>query len=171
MTPLINRTLITPRLFREGARRQLARKYNRLTVKVGLVLLLVLALLGLLTWKLCGTMAPMGMEVLLFALVLGWIRFSLPRSEWKRAYRAMVQRSGGGTPCRELRFEEDRLLIQPEPGEALCIPYAQITDIRQTRHALVLTCADGTGVLVDKAGFTAGDAQQALELLRSAKKQ
>ncbi|MCD8142773.1 MAG: YcxB family protein [Clostridiales bacterium] len=168
--PLVrNHTKITLRLFREGARPQLRQKYNRMTAKVALALLAALAVLAVLMWFLSGSFSALGMEVVLYVLILGWIRIALPRTECKRAYQAMVNRCGGGTPCRELLFYEDCLLVQPEMEEAISIPYEAVTAVRETKHALTLSYTEGATVLIDKAGFLQGGVEDVRALLAGAK--
>ncbi len=168
--PLVrNHTEITLRLFREGARPQLRQKYNRMTAKVALALLAALAVLAVLMWFLSGSFSALGMEAVLYVLVLGWIRIALPRMECKRAYQAMVNRCGGGTPCRELLFYEDCLLVQPETEEAISIPYEAVTAVRETKHALTLSYTEGATVLIDKAGFLQGGVEDVRALLAGAK--
>ncbi|MCD7857431.1 MAG: YcxB family protein [Clostridiales bacterium] len=168
--PLVrNHTEITLRLFREGARPQLRQKYNRMTVTVALALLAALAVLAVLMWFLSGSFSALGMEAVLYVLILGWIRIALPRTECRRAYQAMVNRCGGGTPCRELLFYEDCLLVQPEMEEAISIPYEAVTAVRETKHALTLSYTEGATVLIDKAGFLQGGVEDVRALLAGAK--
>ncbi|MCD8342436.1 MAG: YcxB family protein [Clostridiales bacterium] len=169
--PLVrNHTEITLRLFREGARLQLRQKYNRMTAKVALALLAALAVLALLMWFLSGSFSALGMEAVLYVLILGWIRIALPRTECKRAYQAMVSRCGGGAPCRELLFYEDHLLVQPETEEAISIPYEAITAVRETKRTLTLSYTEGATVLLDKAGFLQGGVEDVWALLTGAGK-
>ncbi len=168
--PLVrNHTEITLRLFREGARPQLRQKYNRMTAKVALALLAALAVLAVLMWFLSGSFSALGMEAVLYVLILCWIRIALPRTECRRAYQAMVNRCGGGTPCRELLFYEDCLLVQPEMEEAISIPYEAVTAVRETKHALTLSYTEGATVLIDKAGFLQGGVEDVRALLAGAK--
>lgn len=164
--PLVrNHTEISLRLFREGARPQLRRKYNRMTATVALALLAALAVLAVVMWFMSGSFSALGMEAVLYVLVLGWIRIALPRMECKRAYQAMVNRSGGGALCRELLFYEDHLLVQPETEEAVSIPYEAVTEVRETKHALTLSYTEGARVLVDKDGFLQGSVEDVRALL------
>ncbi|MCD8189051.1 MAG: YcxB family protein [Clostridiales bacterium] len=165
--PLVrSHTDITPELFREGAKAQLNQKYNRMAAKVALALLAALVVLAVLMVQLSGSPASLGFEVVIFALVLGWIRIALPRTECKRAYRAFESRCGGFTG-REISFFEGHLLVEPEMGEPLSIPYAEVAGVHETRRTLTLTCADGSRVLLDKEGFQPGELETVRELLKT----
>ncbi|MCD7858405.1 MAG: YcxB family protein [Clostridiales bacterium] len=162
--PLVcNHTEITQELFREGAKAQLNQKYNRMAAKVALALLAALAVLAVLMRLMSGDFASLGFELIIFALVLGWIRIALPRVECKRAYQAFESRCGGFTG-REVSFFEDHLLVEPETGESVSVAYEDITDVQETQHTLTLTYGGGT-VLLDKEGFSQGSAAEARALL------
>ncbi|MCD8146993.1 MAG: hypothetical protein LUD84_06940 [Clostridiales bacterium] len=163
--PLVrNHTEITQELFREGANAQLNRKYNRMAAKVALALLAALAVLAVLMRLMSGGLASLGFELVIFALVLGWIRIALPRTECKRAYQTFESRCGGFTG-REVSFYEDHLLVQPEMEEPVTILYAEITDVQETKHTLTLICGDDTSVLLDKAGFLLGGVEDVRALI------
>ncbi len=163
--PLVrNHTEMTPDLFREGAKFQLNQKYNRMTAKVAVALLAALAVLAVLMVLLSGSVLSLAFEGVIFALVLGWVRIALPRTECKRAYRAFESRCGGFTG-REFSFYEDHLLVEPEMGESVTVPYGEVTGFHETRRTLTLSCADGTRVLLDKEGFQPGSVEDVRKLL------
>ncbi len=163
--PLVcNHTEITQELFREGAKAQLNQKYNRMAAKVAVALLAALAVLAALMVLHTGGGHSLVFEGVIFVLVLGWIRIALPRTECKRAYRAFESRCGGFTG-REISFYGDHLLVEPEMGETLSIPYAEIVGVHETRRTLTLTCADDSRVLLDKEGFPSGGLEEVKNLL------
>ncbi|MCD7821985.1 MAG: YcxB family protein [Clostridiales bacterium] len=166
--PLVcNHTEVTQELFREGAKFQLNQKYNRMTAKVAVALLAALAALAVLMVLLSGGVLSLAFEGVIFVLVLGWFRIALPRTECKRAYRAFESRCGGFTG-REVSFYEDHLVVQPEAGETVAVPYGEVTGLHETRRTLTLTCADGTSVLLDKEGFLQGGTADVESLLGGA---
>ncbi|MCC8130128.1 MAG: YcxB family protein [Clostridiales bacterium] len=149
----INLTEITEARFHDGAKAILNRKYNRLTAKVAVVLLAVLAVLYLVVCLTDGNPAILGGEVILYAAVLIWLRVVLPRTEEKKSYRALSQ---NGLPRRETFFYEDNLIVRSGAGEETEILYSDIVSRRETAHQLILACANGSEVLLDKEGFSVG---------------
>ncbi|MCD7760334.1 MAG: YcxB family protein [Clostridiales bacterium] len=158
----VNTVEMTEAVFHEGARAVLNRKYNRLTAKVAGVLLAVLAVLYLMVSLTDGNAAILGGEVILYAAVLIWLRVVLPRTEEKKAYRALSQ---NGLPRRETSFYEDRLIVRSGTGEETEIAYSDIISRRETAHLLILTCANGSEVLLDREGFSVGDSDTMAQLL------
>ncbi|MCC8181985.1 MAG: YcxB family protein [Clostridiales bacterium] len=158
----VNTVEITEARFREGAKAILNRKYNRLTAKVAVVLLAVLAVLYLIVCLTDGNPAILGGEVILYAAVLIWLRVVLPRTEEKKSYRALSQ---NGLPRRETFFYEDRLVVRPGAGEETEILYSDIVSQRETAHLLILTCASGSEVLLDKEGFSTGSPAEVCHLI------
>ncbi|MCD8382114.1 MAG: YcxB family protein [Clostridiales bacterium] len=127
------------------------------------VLLAVLVVLYLVVRMTDGNTAILGGEVILYAAVLIWLRVMLPRTEEKRAYRALAR---DGLPRRESFFCEDHLVVRTGTGEETEIPYNDIVSLRETPHLLILTCTNGSEVLLDRAGFSTGSPAEVCQLTR-----
>lgn len=158
----VNTVEMTEAVFHEGARAVLNRKYNRLTAKVAVVLLAVLAVLYLIVTLTDGNAVILGGEVILYAAVLIWLRVVLPRTEEKKAYRVLSQ---NGLPRRETSFYENRLIVRSGAGEETEILYSDITSRRETARLLILTCSNGSEVLLDKEGFSTGSPAEVCGLI------
>lgn len=161
----INQVEITKELFNEGAQQILTRKYNLLAKKIAVALFVVLIILAVLSRIMSGGFSMLIGEIVIFLAVLGWIRFYLPRNERKRSYQTMLNNCGGTAPRREVLFYDGSLTVHPQEGKPISVPYGDIVGIRSTKHLLILTCENGSEILLDKQGFTLGSAKQIEEML------
>lgn len=158
---VVNHTEITQSLFYEGARQPLSRKYRRLTLKIGCILLTALLLLAALSLRLGGSYATLAGEALLLLVVLLWVRWVLPRMERKRAFQALERR---GPLVRTTQFGSEALSVHSGNGEETLIPYHEVTGVRLTKHLLILSRQAGPEVLLARDGFSTGTEDQVLAL-------
>lgn len=55
-------------------------------------------------------------------------------------------------------------------GTLKTVPYGDVLQIRETKNLVMLICADKTGIMVAKKGFTLGNYEEITALIRSASK-
>lgn len=150
----INKITITEKLFNEAALPVLKKKYNRLALNVGGILIGLLLIISLIMGIIGGTLVMILGEIVIVAAVLCYIRFYLLSSERKRAYRQMTE---SGTPSRETTFYSDHFNILSDESKENIFDYDDVLSTRQTQNLLILTLKEGKEVLLDRNGFTAGD--------------
>lgn len=159
-----NRFTITRDLFVEGMLRISKDGYGKFAARSMAVLLgvwLILLVFALVTG---GDVAHTMLLLVLLLLIGWWLCVLMPRSNARRAYKALEQKSGGEME-RITRFYADHLRI----GEDCVIPYDRITRIRRSRRLLILTCEDKVGVLLELKGFTLGNEETIWALIQSAR--
>lgn len=157
-----NRTLVTKSLFFEAM--SAAGKAKTSGLRAVLVLaVLWLALLGLTLWQ-GMPLASAFIELAVIAAVGFWILAILPRGQYRKAFLLLEKRSHGQME-RTLTFFPDQFFVV-SGGEKLRFSYSEIVSWKETKHLLVLTCADKTGIMMDKQGFSKGDAQTVIHKLQ-----
>lgn len=157
-----NTTTITKSLFFEAM--AAADNYRASALRgLGVLLLAWLALLGVTVY------AGMNMSITMIELALIgaagiWMLVILPRHKYTRAYNAMENKCGGNME-RTVYFFEEHCEVHAASG-VTSIGYDEINQVTQSKHALVLTAEDKTGVMAALDGFTVGDAQTVKEMIR-----
>ena len=133
--------------------------------KLGLVLLLLVAVLagGSLLLGMGGF--SVAMELLLLGFMALWLTVLFPRSSAKTAYKALV-RKNGAEPERITRFYEDHLEIEG-PGVRASLGYEQVVQIKRTKHLLLLFTDEKGGVLLRPEAFTKGDESLVRQLIEA----
>lgn len=149
----VNKITITEKVFNEAAVPILKKKYNRLALKVGGILIGLLFIISLITGIVEGSPVMIFGEIVSVAAVLCYVRFYLLSSERKRAYKQM---SKGGTPSRETFFYDSYFNILSDEDKEDMFDYDDVLSTRQTRNLLILTLKEGKEVLLDRSGFTSG---------------
>lgn len=161
-----NRFHLTRALFFEGMARISRDTYGKWARKFTLVFLIVWAVMAILLLCIGGTIGQALIYLALVAVICLWLNLLAPRSQAKKAWKALVSRCGED-PERITRFYGEHLEI--DAGGALkTIPYTDILEIKQTKGLLVLVCADKVGVMAAKDGFVSGSAENVLALLQGA---
>lgn len=150
----VNRITITENIFNEAAVPILKKKYNRLAINVGGILIGLLLIISMLTGIIQGSPVMIFGEIVIIAAVVCYIRFPLLSNERKRAYRQM---SHGGTPNRETRFFSRDFHVLSDKSREDVFDYDDVLSTRQTQNLLILTLKEGKEVLLDRGGFTEGD--------------
>ncbi len=153
-TIAVNKITITEKVFNEAAVPILKKKYNRLVINVGGILIGVLFLISIVTGIANGTPVMILGEFVIIAAVLCYIRFYLLSNERKRTYKQM---SVGGTPSRETFFYSDHFNVLSDENKEDIFDYEDVLSTRQTQNLLILTLKEGKEVLLDRNGFTEGD--------------
>ncbi len=153
-TIAVNKITITEKVFNEAAVPILKKKYNRLVINVGGILIGVLFLISIVTGIANGTPIMILGEFVIIAAVLCYIRFYLLSNERKRTYKQM---SLGGTPSRETFFYSDHFNVLSDENKEDIFDYEDVLSTRQTQNLLILTLKEGKEVLLDRNGFTEGD--------------
>lgn len=160
-----NRIVITKSLFTEGRLAMSRESYGKAANKIGAALLLLLLVLVAGSLLLGLSIASVGMEVLILGVMVFWLFYGFPRSNAKQAYKALTKKCGD-EPERVTRFFADRLEIEG-PGVHEVIPYAQIEQVRRTKHLLILVTEEKGGVLLKPDGFIIGSEAVVHELLNT----
>ena len=151
-TIAVNKITITEKVFKEAAAPILRKKYNKLVLYVGGILIGMLLLISLVMGIANGPVVIIG-EVVIIAAVLCYIRFCLPSNERRRAYKQM---SAGGTPNRETVFYSDHFSVAADDDKEDSFDYEDVLSTRSTRNLLILTLKEGKEVLLDRNGFIEG---------------
>lgn len=147
----VNKIAITEKVFKEAAMPILRKKYNKLVLYVGGILIGLLLLISIVLGIANGPIVIIG-EVVIIAAVLCYIRFCLPANERRRAYKLM---SVGGTPSRETTFYSDHFNVSSGDKED-SFDYEDVLSTRETRNLLILTLKEGKEVVLDRGGFSEG---------------
>ena len=92
-----------------------------------------------------------------------WLCVYIPRNQAKRAWKVMESKSGGELE-RVTSFFPDRLEIGS--GGETVIPYADVLQMLDTEHLLILTCKEKVGVLLARNGFETGDIDAVRALIK-----
>ena len=153
---------ITQKLCAEAARPRLRRKYNRLVLRLGAVLL-ALWLAMLLYLAVTGGLGNPVLygELAVFALALLWVRFYLPRNEGKRIWND-IQRT---SIHRNFSFYADRIILRIGNEPPRMMDNAEITGYRRTRNLLILATRDGQEILLETTSFTLGSDAVVVQML------
>lgn len=165
----VNRFTVTRELFAESHAAVFSRQRQKMLLYSGLVFFAFgLASLALrarfpMASVLCVPLLLTGAFVVLWAL-------TLERSELRRKYKAF--RARGGESCgRTITCYRNLLTVETGEGEPREIDYPDIREHRQTEHLYLLICADHTGVMLAKDGFTEGNWQDLLRAIERAKEE
>lgn len=158
----INKITITEKVFKEAAAYILRKKYNRLVINVGAILIVLLLLITLITGLSNGGLVMISGEIVIVAAVLCYIRFCLLSNERKRAYKQMA---ASGTPSRETFFYSGHFNVLSEENKEDIFDYEDVISTRQTHNLLILTLKDNKEVLLDRNGFTEGSEEAVLAMI------
>ena len=159
----VNNITITEKVFGEAAAPILRKKYNKLVLSVGGILIGMLLLISLVMGIANGPIVIIG-EVVIIVAVLCYIRLCLPANERRRAYKMM---SANGTPSRETTFFNDHFSVRSDEDKQDEFDYEDVLSTRETRNLMILTLKEGKEVLLDRSGFTTGgEADVAAKFLR-----
>ncbi len=150
----INKITVTEKVFNEAADPILKKKYNRLVINTGGILIGLLFLISAVMGIADGSPVMILGEIVIIAAVLCYIRFYLLSSERKRTYRQMAM---GGTPSRETLFYSSHFNVLSDENKEDIFDYEDVLSTRQTQNLLILTLKEGKEVLLDRNGFTEGD--------------
>lgn len=161
-----NRFHMTKSLFFEGMTRISKDTYGQWAKKFTLVLLLVWAAAAMLLLCIGGTLAQGLIYLVPVSAICLWMNLLVPRRRAKKAWAALVNR-GGEDPERVTRFYEDHLMIEASGAEKI-FAYSDISEIKETKHLLVLICGEKQGILLTKDGFSLGDCEKVLALVQGA---
>lgn len=157
-----NTTTVTQKLFIEGM--TAADGYRKYVLKwMGILLALWVVLASFIVAQGMGFGMAL-MELGILAAVGVWLIFFLPRGKYKRAYASMERRYGGNMTRTVLFYKKECRMIAGETEVTLS--YEEIAAVKETRHTLVLTSPDKTGILISLDGFTKGDAESVQAQIR-----
>ena len=161
-----NRFVITKDEFVEGRLALSRDNFNAAAKKLGLVMLILLAVL--IGASILLGMGPfsVAMELLILRFMALWLLVLFPRSSAKTAYKALVKKAG--EPERTTRFYEDHLEIEG-PGVHAVLSYEQIVQIRRTKRLLILFTDEKGGVLLRPEAFTKGGEALVRQLIDAGK--
>lgn len=160
MRPLAeNHIQITKEYFNEYFNTISARNYRKAMKKIVIVLLILFG--GIAVFLLANGVSPFYLlsQSFFVVVILVWLLYFLPRSRRKNGYAAMCRRSGAGIPARKVLFFEDNMVVTSPAEKSLTIDYGEIAEIAETEHLYAIISKEKRCVLVDKNGFTVGDAK------------
>lgn len=165
MTPIAeNTTVITKKLFAEGMAaasdyKQGARKGLGL---VGIIWLVMMVF----TYSQGIDLSFMVMETLMLLAIALWLGVMYPKSQYTKAYKGM-RAKGEPEPVRVTKFYNRYCIIETEHGEVR-VDYSSVAKMERTKHLLVITCRDKSGMILDLQGFTVGDVKTVEGLIKDA---
>lgn len=162
-----NRFVISKSQFVEGRLALSRDSFGKAAKKLGLVMLILLAVL--IGGSVLLGMGPfsVAMELLILGFMALWLFVLFPRSSAKTAYKALIKKAGA-EPERITRFYEDRLEIEG-PGLQAALSYTQIARIQRTKQLLILITTEKGAVLLKPDGFTKGGEEEVRRLVEAGK--
>lgn len=160
-----NRTVINKQLFREGMLRVSKDNYGKAAKKSMLIFLGV--------WLLFAAVTLMGGSSILMTLgglalvgLIGlWICVYLPRYNAGRFWKAQEAKYGSVME-RLTRFYPDHLTVTGD-GVEKTISYTEISDIKESRHLIVLISQNNAGILLEKSGFSGLNQEEITTLIQN----
>lgn len=158
-----NTTIVTRKLFDEGM--TVANSYHTYALKwIGAlgVLWLLLAGFGLFV---SGTLGFALFELVLLLAAAVWMLVILPRRQFKRAFAALEQKTGGDM-ARTITFYETECVVEGS-GIYLQMDYEDVLTIKRSRNLLVLSGEEKTAVMAALDGFTKGDADTVIRQIEA----
>lgn len=161
-----NRFHLTKSLFFEGMARISKDTYGPWAKKFTLVLLLVWAAAAALLLCVGGSLVQGLIYLVPVSAICLWMNLLAPGRRAKKAWAALVNR-GGENPERITRFYEDHLIIEASGAEKE-FAYSDISEIKESKHLLVLMHGEKQGILLEKDGFSLGDCEKVLALIQGA---
>ena len=160
-----NRYTLTKALFDEGMKRVSKENYAGFAKKVTWIVLAAWLIMAVLTVVLGQGYSLLLIESVVTAAVLLWINLYLPWDKRRRAWKTLSEQVGE-TSERTIRFTESGFTIETESRE-LSADYAEVQSVLETDRLYILLLENGTGILVDKQGFTVGHWADIVQLLQS----
>lgn len=126
-----------------------------------------------------GGVLSLGVQVVFHKLLVIWFpllflgiftviwSFFLPKNTAKKKYKAMCRWKKDVIPQRDTEFYEDSLIILDGETELRRVDYTSIKEVRETKRLLVILCGDGSGILLEKAGFQENGLEEAKKLMEN----
>lgn len=167
MTPIAeNRFSITKELFYEGMLSISKDSYGRAAKKYSLVFLGIWVLMAAFLLYTGGTIGQILIYLGIIGAIILWLNVLAPRQHAKTAWNGLVKRYGSAME-RRVRFYKDHLEVDGDCAEK-SLTYQEILEIKESKHLYVLISVDKVGVMVAKDGFTSGNCDEILALIREA---
>lgn len=163
---LVNELTVTRERFLEGYAVVFSRRSQKTLLLCGGGTA-VLGALAVLVQLLLERMPTLGAPLVFTgACLVVWAIF-LPRVSCRQKYRALLRRSGESVPHRRVEFYSDSFTVFSEGASPADFDYADVEELRETEHLLILLCSGGQGVLLSKDGFLSGSEKELRKLLAS----
>lgn len=167
MEPIaVNRITVTRELFAEGHAAIFSRRRQKMLLYCGIVFCAFGIVLLALQMRLPVASALSFPALLSGVIVVIWA-LTLQKSELRRKYRAF-QRRNGDASARTVSCYRNYLTIETGSAEPVQIDYPDIREHRETARMFILLCADHTGVMLAKDGFSIGSWQALLDSIEKA---
>lgn len=163
-----NSFALTEGLFREAMGCLSRNSYGKTAGKWTLILLLIWVVISAVLIFLGGPVSQILVYLAAILFLCYWLIVAAPRKHAKKAWDALLSRSGED-PRRITRFYPDHLQVDAG-GTVKTVPYGDVLQIRETKNLIMLICADKTGIMVAKKGFTLGNYEEITALIRSVSK-
>lgn len=160
-----NRTIVTKKLFCEGFLRLSRDGYGKSAAKAMLFFVGLWVALLVYTLSIGGSIFQTIGCLLLVGFIGLWLCVITPRNSAKRAWKRHAARYGESME-RTVRFYRGQFTLTSEDVEKT-VSYAEIQQIKTSRNLQILLCEDGMGILLDKNGFTKGDAERVCRLVNN----
>lgn len=160
-----NRTVINKQLFREGMLRVSKDNYGKAAKKSMLIFLGVWLLFAAVTLMGGGSILMTLGGLALVGLIGLWICVYLPRYNAGRFWKAQEAKYGSVME-RLTRFYPDHLTVTGD-GVEKTISYTEISDIKESRHLIVLISQNNAGILLEKSGFSGLNQEEITTLIQN----
>ena len=161
-----NRFSITKELFLEGMLSISKDSYGKTARKFSLLFLGIWALMAFFLLYTGGTIGQILIYLGIVGAIIIWLNFFAPRKQAKTAWEGLVKRYGSAME-RRVRFFKDHLEVDGDCSPK-SVTYQEILEIKQSKNLYVLITVDKVGVMVAKEGFSFGDVDEVLALIKSA---
>lgn len=167
MEPIaVNHITINQELFAEGHAAIFSKRRQKMLLYCGIVFCAFGIILLALQMRLPVASALSFPAILSGIIVVIWA-LTLQKSELRRKYKAF-QRRNGDTSERTVNCYRSHLTVETGSAEPVQIDYPDIREHKETAHLFILICADHTGVMLAKDGFSLGSWQTLLDGIEKA---
>lgn len=163
-----NRFSLTEKLFLEGMGCLSRNSYGKTAGKYTLFLLLIWVIITAVLLFLGSTFAYPLVYLAAILFLCFWLNIAVPRKHAKKSWDALLSRSGD-EPQRITRFYRDHLQVDAG-GTVKNISYDNVVRIQETSNLIMVLCADKTGVMLAKNGFTVGNKEEITALIQGVSK-
>ena len=168
MEPIaVNHITVNQALFAEGHAAIFSKRRQKMLLYCGIVFCAFGVILLAVQMRLPVASALSFPALLSGVIVVIWA-LTLQRSELRRKYKAF-QRRNGGASARTVVCYRNYLVIENGDAEPMQIDYPDIREQKETEHMFILICADHTGVMLAKDGFSIGSWQTLLDGIEKAR--
>ena len=155
----VNEIEITTELFKESFYAVFSKRKQKMLMNCGLVFILAGAVIMVIQYFLHMTSLLLSATILFPGIfVIVWA-IRLPQTEYKRKLKLFNLKNKDGNRKRITCFSYGDFSVQADGQDPVYFDYTEISEWKETEHLLILICNDHTGIMLDKTGFTVGNAE------------